>query len=147
MNRRNILKSIFSCALYPIARRLPSNANRADVPADKPILRSFLMPSYPAFPRQAGSEGTVSVTIRIGGQGAIESLKDFSGPKFFYDEIERCLRTWRFEPSDTGPTELRMKFQFALRGKRDERCLNYRVLGELPDSFLIEVNPFPNVNS
>jgi TonB family protein len=146
MNRRDILKSIFGCAVYPLGPGLSSSVSRAEK-SDKPILRSFLMPSYPPLPRQAGSEGMVSVSISVSEKGTVESVRDFTGPKIFYDEIERCLRVWRFDTSKTGPTELKMKFQFALRGKRDERCLNYQVSGELPDSFLIEVNPFPNTYS
>jgi len=105
------------------------------------------MPSYPPLLRQAGSEGSVSVILRISEQGIVESLKDFSGPRLFYDEIEKCLRTWRFQASKVGPTDLKITFQFTLRGTRDERCLHYQVSGELPTSFVIEVNPFPNVNS
>ncbi len=106
MNRRTILKSIFfGCAKYPIPHLLSSPGTRSDVP-DKPILRSCLMPSYPPLLRQAGSEGSVSVILRISEQGIVESLKDFSGPRLFYDEIEKCLRTWRFQASKVGPTDL-----------------------------------------
>jgi TonB family protein len=146
MMRRNVLKSMFFSGTYLFERLLSSGASGAEA-SHEPILRRFLVPSYPPLLRQAGSEGKVSVTIGVGEQGTVESLKDFSGPKLFYDEVEKCLRTWRFEPSNTGPTELTIIFQFALRGARDERCLHYQVSGELPSSFLIEVNPFLNVNS
>ncbi len=145
MKRRNAFKAVLGCALY-ISHRTSLDPSRADM-RDKPILKSFLMPSYPLLPRQAGSEGIVSVTIRISEQGLVESLTEFSGPKLFYDEINRCLPKWEFEALKTGSTELRMKFQFALRGRRDERCLHYQISGQLPNSFIIEANPFPNTYS
>lgn len=146
MKRRSILKAIFGGATYPLAHILSPCASVTEA-SHEPILRRFLMPSYPPLPRQAGSEGKVSVTIKISEQGTVESLKDFSGPKLFYDEVEKCLRTWQFAPPHAGPTELTIIFRFALRGVKDERCLHYQVSGELPTSFLIEVNPFPDVNS
>lgn len=147
MNRRNTLKSIFlGCAAFPVAHRLSPAATPVEQ-SDKPALRTFLMPSYPPLLRQAGSEGTVSVTARITEHGTVESLKHFSGSNLFYDEVERCVRTWRFEPREGGATELKMMFHFALRGVRDQKCLHFQVSGELPNSFLIEANPFPDVNS
>ena len=147
MNRRSVLKSIFfGYANYQTPIRLAPANTPSDLPR-RPVLRSFLMPSYPPLLRQAGSEGRVSVILRISEQGTVESLKDFSGPTLFYDEIEKCLRGWRFEASNVGPTDLPMTFDFRFKGSRDERCLHYQVSGELPNFFIIEVNPFPNVNS
>jgi len=147
MNRRNTLRSmLFSFIGYPIARRA-SLATASTEVSNKAILKGFLMPSYPPLLRQAGAEGTVSVTIRISPQGAVDSISNLAGPKLFYDEIEKCMPKWRFEPPKAGPTEVKITFQFSLRGTRDERCLHYQISGELPDSFSIQVNPFPDVNS
>lgn len=147
MNRRGALSSLFSWLSVSLLNCIPPQKKLERKPSDHLILRRFSLPTYPPLLRQAGAEGEVSTTIQISEKGTVRSVADFSGPKLFYDEIERALRKWEFDNTERSITELRVSFRFALRGQRDQRCLYYQVSGTLPDSFLIEANPFPDTYS
>ena len=147
MNRRSALSSIFSWISVSLSNSASLRNNFDSKPSAHLTLRKFSLPSYPPLLRQAGAEGEVSTTIHISENGKVSSVTDFSGPKLFFDEIENAVREWEFDNTERPATDLRVNFRFALKGKRDHRCLYYRASGTLPDSFLIEANPFTDTYS
>lgn len=146
MNRRGAVSSIFSWISVTILNNA-SLWKELDSKRYHVTLRKFSLPTYPPLLRQTGVEGEISTTIQISESGKVSSVTDFSGPKLFYDGIESAVGTWEFDNPERSVTELRVTFRFALRGQRDQRCLYYQVSGTLPNSFLIEANPFPDTYS
>lgn len=111
------------------------------------ILRSFRMPFYPTVARELGLQGKTTAVLHIAPDGTVISVTDVISHPLFHTAVVDPLKEWRFEPSEVQERELKVEFTFALKGDRDEKCLNYRVSGTMPSHFEIETNPFPNVYS
>ena len=146
MIRRNVLRFFVGSAVSAIKLRSPSG--ESDENSQKALcLRKFRVPIYPQFARQTGLEGYVAATVHITSEGLVKSVEGFSGHEVFRETVEKSLQSWEFVNPSSDMQELRVKFRFALKGIRDVRCLHYEVSGQLPDSFVVEVNPAPDVFS
>jgi TonB family protein len=106
-------------------------------------LRKFTAPFYSPMARQLSIEGRVTAEAHIAKDGTVSSVTNINGHPLFQTEVSNALKEWEFEipGDDAGPLEI--TFQFVLKGERDQKILNYRVSGDLPTHFEIEVNPFP----
>jgi len=62
---------------------------------------SALQPAYPAAMRRAGTEGSVTVRVRIGTDGRVREVQLVSAThdQFFEATRRQALRGWRFRPA------------------------------------------------
>ena len=146
MNRRNMLHSVVASIGLVSLQRSELNLARGTQCGDESglTIRSFLFPTYPPLARQAGLQGRTSVILGVASDGHVASVSDFVGHKAFEEHLVDALKLWQFNPSLDARRLLKIEVQFSLKGERDQRCLNYRISGILPNQFTIEVNPFPD---
>jgi outer membrane biosynthesis protein TonB len=61
-----------------------------------PVLRSSLMPTYPAIAATAHIEGDVSASFVLDRTGTVVSVKIPSGPPLLARSTESNIRSWKF---------------------------------------------------
>lgn len=66
------------------------------------IMQAFLIeksfPAYPAAARQAKIQGTVSLKVLIGEDGAVKHVEGISGPEQLLDGAIETVRQWKYRP-------------------------------------------------
>lgn len=76
-------------------------------------------PEYPLLARQMKVQGAVVLEVRIGKDGAIQSLQVSSGPAILADAAREAVKQWRFKPyfQDGQPveTQARVTVDFTIR--------------------------------
>jgi protein TonB len=86
------------------------------VPVPEPVRKDAqmlasaqLQPPYPASEERAGTEGSVTVRVRIGADGRVKEVEKVRGSNdaFFRATQQQALRHWRFKPAtvDGQPVE------------------------------------------
>ncbi|MGB6431774.1 MAG: TonB family protein [Candidatus Acidiferrales bacterium] len=69
----------------------------ADVQQKK--LLTQVTPQYPDVARQAGVEGTVTLRVEIGPDGAVEDIEPVSGPPLLERAAAEAVAQWRYAPT------------------------------------------------
>ena len=148
MNRRRLL-AVLMASLSPSQwdKAESGRSMEHDAGNESCLLRYFILPTYTPFARQAGIESRVSAQVHVGTDGKVISVGDYSGHEAFKETVSDALKQWQFSLSNDPQRRYRVEFRFSLKGTRDERCLDYKVSGTLPDRFEIEANPFPDIHS
>ncbi len=151
MNRRTALAALISSFSSVCMSR--SRSERANPQAEglqkstRYALKKFTVPFYPPLARQINLEGKATVLAHISVDGRVSSVTHVDSHPLFHAAVVEAVEKWEFEAPDHQGEPLPVTIQFTLKGNRDERILNYKVSGALPDYFKIEANPFPNLNS
>jgi protein TonB len=71
------------------------------------------VPPYPAIPREAGIQGTVTLQATISKSGTIENLRAVSGPPMLQQAALDAVKTWVYRPYllDGQPVEVETTVQ------------------------------------
>jgi TonB family protein len=112
--------------------------------ASGPYVQKFLMPPYPNIARKLYIQGEVSATVRVLGNGTVESVTASSGPKPLKESVEEALKQWTFVVPDQQETDLRITFSFVLEENESDACI-FQVSGVLPNHFEIKINYGPHM--
>ena len=65
---------------------------------------------YPNVARFAHNQGDVSLTVRVGPDGAVTSATATSGPTILRRPTEENMRAWKFQPGQERTLNLMFKF-------------------------------------
>ncbi len=141
MNRSIInFAALLSIAL--LGCQLPGTGSRnSEVGHESVFVRKFKVFGYPPLARQARVQGTVSALVHIGSDGRVASVSNVNGPPLLIHAVVEALKSWEFALPNNKPAELRMTFDFSLRGKEARECYVTEVSGSLPSSIQIMTNP------
>lgn len=140
-HRRSFLAALISSFLA-------CRASGQDAQTDKTYtLRKFTSPFYPPLARQTGIEGKAAAVAHIAPDGSVSAVTDYDGHGIFQSAVVDALKDWQFQNMDGQEGQIRITFQFAFKGVRDQRVLHFKVSANLPSYFEIEVNPAPNTYS
>jgi TonB family protein len=145
VNRRGALRALIS-SLFANTGKLQSQPQQ-NRKVENLVLEKFKLPFYPPLARQTGVQGKATATLNVAADGSVASVTDVISHPILKDAFEGALKEWRFDPGEVHDRKLKVEFLFSLKGRRDERIVNYNVSATLPAYFEIEVNPAPNVYS
>lgn len=88
----------------------------AQDPTDKRIhIKTFVAPSYPAKARKSRIQGSTITEIKIGADGAVDSVGVVSAHPIFVDAVETALKRWVFDPIPQATT-IKINVRFWLDG-------------------------------
>ena len=145
INRRSLLASLISS----LGVFCPSGLTYGQEPSQSTeeqkktyTLRKFTAPFYPVMARQVGIEGRATLVAHIAKDGKVSDVTDSSGNPLFQAAVSEAVREWQFDARTEQMGQLRITFQFLLKGNPDQRIVSYKVSGTLPDYFEVQVNPF-----
>jgi len=141
VNRRSVLAALVSSVCL-FRSSAPNSHQRADEPKQKYTLRKFTAPFYPVMARQVGIEGKAALVAHLSKEGRVSAVTNVSGNPLFQSAVSEAVKEWRFDRLIDEVGQLTITFQFLLKGEPDQRIVNYKVSGTLPDYFEIEANPF-----
>jgi len=145
INRRSLLASLISSLgiFRPSGLTYGQEPSRsADAQRKSYTLRKFTAPFYPVMARQVDIEGRATLVAHIAKDGKVSDATDSSGNSLFQAAVSEAVREWQFDAPTEQMGQLRITFQFFLKGNPDQRILSYKVSGTLPDYFEIQANPF-----
>jgi len=144
--RRSFLGAIVSSVLVlPTSAR--SSGQREEEQNTRLSLKKFSAPFYPLAARRGGLAGKITAVAHVVQNGTVSEVTDFDGHVLFQSAVLDAVKGWQFEGLYDKEERIQISFQFLFRGKADKQILHYKVSATLPDSFQIEVNPFPNTYS
>ena len=144
--RRSFLGAIISSVLVsPTSAR--SSGQRDKEQNTRLLLKKFSAPFYPLAARRGGLAGKVTAVAHVAQNGTVREVTDFDGHVLFQSSVLDAVKGWQFEGLYDKEEQIQINFQFLFRGKADEQILHYKVSATLPNSFQIEVNPFPDMYS
>ncbi|MBV9670963.1 MAG: energy transducer TonB, partial [Acidobacteriales bacterium] len=97
----------------------------APQPSQKAAMRSGgklvfkVAPSYPEAAKSLHIEGTVTMNVTVGSDGAVKQVKAKSGPPILFESAQAAVRQWRYEPLmlDGKAVEQQVEVNVVFRGK------------------------------
>ena len=135
--------------LCPLIAQQNGPAASAQEAANARCVEKFQIPSYPQLARQARLVGTLSVTVRLGSDGAVEKisaqshLNNDGAQAILLSPIEASLRKSQFR-RDCAGQELVIEFEFRITGDPYDRQTQEAAFG-YPNRFWITARPpIPN---
>lgn len=102
----------------------------------EPILRSYLMPTYPSIAATAHVEGNVSASFVLDAAGTVTSVEILSGPPLLQRATEDNIRSWKFVPATAkSATHRSYVTEFYYRISSRPACHNNRWITVSTGSF------------
>jgi len=85
----------------PAATSAPADAKAAAAPSEirQPQLTSLVKPEYPDIARRQGISGVVSLSVIIGANGRIKTVKALSGPELLRRPAMDAVKQWVYSPA------------------------------------------------
>ncbi len=111
-------------------------------------LTKFAMPSYPPLGRQAGAQGTVTVTAKLSQDGKVDGvvIASDTGEKIARDFLEpsviNAVKSWQFYADGAPmPEHVQLRFVFVFEGPKFADYTPTQISGDLPWLVRIVTNP------
>lgn len=107
-------------------------------------VRQMPHPDYPLEAREKGEQGTVVVTVLIGADGKVFSVKGIGPYSVLVQASEENARGWLFGPlprAEEYPIERKVTYRYRLVGEPQFVVLRPSVKTDLPDTVEIVATP------
>jgi TonB family protein len=98
-------------------------------------------PRYPPLARRSQIQGTVTLEVEIGADGAVISARGSGAHPMLVDAAEQNVRTWMFRSGGPASSKRNIAYVYRIAGEPARREVPPAVVLELPDRLELTVRP------